>query len=199
MSSTKRFAKSSRQHRRDLRLEERLGRNKQQIHYGSEEANVVYGRRTVREYRGNDHGSGARSKYPIEFLPLEAQVKKAEELLKAVRSPHPDWLYATELFGDLTNYEVSLFSNRSFYEGFLTDVGSIITQQLPVRVELRYQVTSRKGRIFRIPVGYEIMPYRGHTTTATELKDSSATRPKQPYVNRPVSTVAPKQLLVATR
>lgn len=155
------------------RKRQRLGdryKGKHPRHFGSENTVVVYGKRFVRDKTPVTNGT---------FNPPTGQTHKLDELAEAVRSPTPNWEYATETLQDLGWYNTSAFPNRDFYQGFLVQMGAIIQQKPPV---VAYIEKSGKGKL---PIGYTIRPYTHHPKDVT-LDSTNGTNElqKPPYVDR---------------
>lgn len=146
-------------HRRDAELP-----------YGSKDAIVTYGMRTGRT--------------DLKFIAPQRQFEKIMTLVHAINAQNPDWKYARELIWDLSRLNSSIFPHTSFYEEFLTNIGSIITQELSVKVVV---YTKKDGKS---PYGYEILQRPTSHKERLQQAGLEVKEPKQRYVNwHPTSRV----------
>lgn len=148
--------------RRAVRTRDRHSRTRN-ILYGNEIAQIVYGKKEL--YRKSTDTSNPKKLRKLGMSVLESQKRKAKELLSAVSSPNPNWAYATEIFVDLQDLSVQhLFPRRSDYVMFLTDLGSVIKQKLPIQAKLIEYSQRIDAEPFTAILGYEIKPYQASAT-----------------------------------
>lgn len=90
---------------------------------------------------------------------------------------------------DLIRLSINPFPNQSFYNSFMTDIGSVIKQRLSVRVSLNYYES--KSKPYHIIVGYKIEKLQDEKTSSDavsqngEIEDSGSVTAERNYINRP--------------
>ncbi|MEK6943577.1 MAG: hypothetical protein AABX00_05930 [Nanoarchaeota archaeon] len=134
-----------------------------QILFGDQTTEVIYGKRF-----SSANGT---------FNPNKRQIHKVDGLVEAVKSPNPKWIYAAEILQDLGKYKTSTFPSTSFYEGFLVQMGAIVSQRLPVVVYIERNES-------KLPIGYSIRPYQPHQKAVAPVivEASEGEHQKPPYV-----------------